>query len=452
MEKKQFVSYNFNILNPLLIIFIGLIFFRDYLGMKIPAIIFLLLYATVALIGDKNEIIAFCICSIPLLNAFQSKYAILLCIIIYSIRFTQNIKIYLTVLPIALLMIWEFIHGFIGGSSFFETLRLFAELIFCCFLICSQTEELDFNKVARAFATTTVLVCLIILLVQLKEHSFRVGLLFRDAFRLGYGINTDRLSVGFNPNVLAFICLMAIECLCMIIYKKQSKVTDIVLITLLCVFALLTMSKKFIICGLIFLVLFVLSGGRGKNTLNILLIIAIVAVSVFFILNYYFPMVVDLIVARFEVDDITTGRIYIFNFYSKELSQNTSMLYFGMGLQGYSDKLSSVYIDASIPHNGFQELIVMWGIPGLLLFSAFLVGLVINARKKNKNIIFINYIPFIIMMIFVQAAQMVSSSVISMLFAVVYLCLVIDLKRNDKLADVKPSSKYGGNHGLFFKS
>jgi O-antigen ligase len=128
------------------------------------------------------------------------------------------------------------------------------------------------------------------------------------------------------------------------------------------------------------------------------------------------------------------------------------MLYFGMGLQGYSDKLSSVYIDASIPHNGFQELIVMWGIPGLLLFSAFLVGLVINARKKNKNIIFINYIPFIIMMIFVQAAQMVSSSVISMLFAVVYLCLVIDLKRNDKLADVKPSSKYGGNHGLFFKS
>lgn len=452
MEKKQFVSYNFNILNPLLIIFIGLIFFRDYLGMKIPAIIFLLLYATVALIGDKNEIIAFCICSIPLLNAFQSKYAILLCIIIYSIRFTQNIKIYLTVLPIALLMIWEFIHGFIGGSSFFETLRLFAELIFCCFLICSQTEELDFNKVARAFATTTVLVCLIILLVQLKEHSFRVGLLFRDAFRLGYGINTDRLSVGFNPNVLAFICLMAIECLCMIIYKKQSKVTDIVLITLLCVFALLTMSKKFIICGLIFLVLFVLSGGRGKNTLNILLIIAIVAVSVFFILNYFFPMVVDLIVARFEVDDITTGRIYIFNFYSKELSQNTSMLYFGMGLQGYSDKLSSVYIDASIPHNGFQELIVMWGIPGLLLFSAFLVGLVINARKKNKNIIFINYIPFIIMMIFVQAAQMVSSSVISMLFAVVYLCLVIDLKRNDKLADVKPSSKYGGNHGLFFKS
>jgi hypothetical protein len=452
LEKKQFVSYNFNILNPLLIIFIGLIFFRDYLGMKIPAIIFLLLYATVALIGDKNEIIAFCICSIPLLNAFQSKYAILLCIIIYSIRFTQNIKIYLTVLPIALLMIWEFIHGFIGGSSFFETLRLFAELIFCCFLICSQTEELDFNKVARAFATTTVLVCLIILLVQLKEHSFRVGLLFRDAFRLGYGINTDRLSVGFNPNVLAFICLMAIECLCMIIYKKQSKVTDIVLITLLCVFALLTMSKKFIICGLIFLVLFVLSGGRGKNTLNILLIIAIVAVSVFFILNYFFPMVVDLIVARFEVDDITTGRIYIFNFYSKELSQNTSMLYFGMGLQGYSDKLSSVYIDASIPHNGFQELIVMWGIPGLLLFSAFLVGLVINARKKNKNIIFINYIPFIIMMIFVQAAQMVSSSVISMLFAVVYLCLVIDLKRNDKLADVKPSSKYGGNHGLFFKS
>ena len=167
--------------------------------MKIPAIIFLLLYATMALIGDKNEIIAFCICSIPLLNAFQSKYAILLCIIIYSIRFTQNIKIYLTVLPIALLMIWEFIHGFIGGSSFFETLRLFAELIFCCFLICSQTEELDFNKVARAFATTTVLVCLIILLVQLKEHSFRVGLLFRDAFRLGYGINTDRLSVGFNP-------------------------------------------------------------------------------------------------------------------------------------------------------------------------------------------------------------------------------------------------------------
>ena len=65
------------------------------------------------------------------------------------------------------------------------------------------------------------------------------------------------------------------------------------------------------------------------------------------------------------------------------------------------------------------------GFRNFLLFGVYRLNLIFNfhnkydmfARKLNKNIKFINYIPFIVYTAFIQAAQMVSSSVIVMLMA-----------------------------------
>ena len=131
--------------------------------------------------------------------------------------------------------------------------------------------------------------------------------------------------------------------------------------------------------------------------------------------------------ARFEYGDLTTGRNDIFAYFHEQLAQDTGLLLFGVGLQDYRYKLLTRYM-SSIPHNGFQELLVMWGIPGLIAFVLFLWLMVRRAKQLNPNIRFINYVPFLVMLANVQVTQMASSSLVCVLIAVVYLCMVTDLR------------------------
>ncbi len=116
------------------------------------------------------------------------------------------------------------------------------------------------------------------------------------------------------------------------------------------------------------------------------------------------------------------------------------LLMFGVGFRGYATKLLTNY-SLSIPHNGFQELLVMWGIPGFIAFIAFLILLVSRARKLNRNMLFVNYIPLFIMLINVQVSQMVSSSVVTILIAFVYMCLVTDMRTSVSNVNIMPNSQ-----------
>ncbi len=409
---------------PSLCILIVLLFLRDFAGMPIPSFLFLGLTVIVAVLAEKTEVIAYCFCCIPTLNAFQTKYALWICIIIYLLRFKPKKFAIAPMAPILFLIIWEVVHGFAGTTSLVQVFRLFTELSFCCFVMALAAEDLDFNRIIRAMSAVAVSVCAIILLGQLKQYHYQVSALFSGTFRLGFGVDETQMSVGFNPNYLSYMCLCCIEGLACIVYKHQQKIVDTVCIIALGIFGLLTMSKKFIVCAVIFIFLFAF--GRKRKIRTLLGIMAILAV-VWFIFQKGFPTAYEALMARFEYGDLTTGRGDIFAYFHEQLSQDTGLLLFGVGLQDYRYKLLTRYM-SSIPHNGFQELLVMWGIPGLIAFVLFLWLMVRRAKRLNPHIRFINYVPFLVMLANVQVTQMASSSLVCVLIAVVYLCMVTDLR------------------------
>lgn len=414
-----------------------LLFLRDFANIAVPSIIFLVIAVLAALFSDKTEVIAFCFCCIPVLNAFQSKYALWICMLIYTMRFVRNPKIHMHFLPVLFLAFWEILHGFVWEFSFIEVIRLFTELLFCCFIGCLSGEDFDFEKTIRAMSFTAVCACFIILLSQLKEYGYNVNLLFSGVFRLGYGTDETKMSVGFNPNYLAYICLSCIMGLACIIYRKKHNLFDAILIAMLSVFGLLTMSKKFVLCSLVFLMIFFFCRkGKIKSLMLTLAIIILVTV----VMKRIFPTAFDSLILRFSEGDISTGRNDIFVYYSEKLLADFGLLLFGVGLQGYETKLLTRYV-LSIPHNGFQELLVMWGIPGFIAFIAFLILLTNRARKLNHNIRFVNYIPLIIMLVNVQVSQMASSSVVTVLIAFVYMCLVTEMKPSVGKADAMPHNQ-----------
>lgn len=416
-----------SVLGPVLTCFLILLLLRDYFFINIPSIIFLVLSFLLSLFANKTELISFCFCCIPMLNAFQSKYALVICMILYIIRFGRRPKITVRIWPVFALLVWEIAHSLVGPFSLIEVFRLFAELLFCCFLMCCSVDEWDYTKVFRSMSLTTVCVCFIILIAQMKVYNYRsINVLFSGVFRFGYGTDVTKMSVGFNPNYLAYICLACIEGLAFNIIRKKHRFIDILLIVLLGFFGLFTMSKKFILCAVIFLVLLFLASDKAKSKIRIFLVSTLLVLSIGLILYYCFPTIYENLISRFNADDLSTGRESIFQFYMNELTSDIKLLLFGVGLQSYEYKLLTTYPGASIPHNGFQELLVMWGVFGLVVFVIFIVNLLIQAKSINKNIKFVNYIPFLVMLANVQVTQMVSSSVTNMIMAFVYLCLTID--------------------------
>ena len=109
---------------PCLVIFLILLFLRDYVGVGVSSFAFLILSLLIACGSDKSEVIAFCLCCIPMLNAFQSKYGLLICMLIYIIRFAQSLRINASVLPILLLIIWELLHHVDSNFSIIEIIKL----------------------------------------------------------------------------------------------------------------------------------------------------------------------------------------------------------------------------------------------------------------------------------------------------------------------------------------
>lgn len=421
---------------PCLGIFMVLLSLRDFIGLEVPAILFLILTFFVAAFAEKTEVVTFCFCCIPVLNAFQSKYALLICMALYLIRFAKITIVPFQLVLIALLAMWEISHGSTGEFSLIEVFRLFTELFFCCFIMSLSPESINFKRIVRSMSVVAVCAYSILLLSQLQQHGFQIASLFSSAFRLGYGVDETKMSIGFNPNYLAYICLCCIEGIVLLIYKKQGKFIDLVCLFALSVFGALTMSKKFFLCVAVLVFLICLNRKRKIKSLLLIGVIAVVGVFVFYKL---FPMAVDTILTRFRVDDILTGRSEIFAFFNQKLSNDMHLLFYGVGLQGYESKLLTRY-NFSIPHNGFQELLVMWGLPGLVMFVAFLFSVIYRAKKLNRKIRFVNYIPFIIMMVNVQVSQMVSSSVVSILLAFVYICLITDMN----IGEIKKRSVFEG--------
>ena len=75
-------------------------------------------------------------------------------------------------------------------------------------------------------------------------------------------------------------------------------------------------------------------------------------------------------------------------------------------------------------HNNIQEILVAWGIPGLIMIAALIAALVIRARSFNRRLTLINCIPLIIILVKSLAGQMISSgyTMLALSFAYLSLC------------------------------
>lgn len=424
-EKKHILFY------LKMLIFLALIFVRNVFDASISEAVLLVVVVGILATSDRNEIITLSVCCVPLSPAIQHKYVILSAIIIYWWKFKEDISLNGSAMPLIYMMGWELFHAFGYQFSFDEYLRNFAEMIFCTFLMVITNRKFNYEMLYRVFAVCALVMMTIVLLNLLESTNYNFEKIFTGSYRFGkQEIDDNSFNVSYNQNALGFICNLTISGLLQLIILKKQKIIDYLFIVTLMFFGFLTMSRSFLICCAFIFVLFAFARGNGVSAvLKGTVIVLAIVVIVYFIMTKYAPFILEKITDRFMEKDITGGRADLMSFYTKHIFSEYKYMFFGLGMQDILYKVNSIYTEfVGVAHNGIQEVLIVWGFPGLVFFVMYVYNIIKRARTAINKQRLANYIPFLLTVLYVQSGQLVRSGVVMMAFAFIYVSLCVNFE------------------------
>ncbi len=410
-----------------------LTFCRYALQINIPRVLFLAIIALMAAQGSQTEIIAVIVCLIPLHESVDFYYSLVICIGIYVLKDYRRIRINLAVLLVLVLIGWELLHCFSPGISLVDMIIPMVPLVVLALIMASDLSELDYPFVVRALAFATVSVCITMFGQVLYWCDFNFVKAVLQLRRLGMVLETankhSAITGGtIQTNSLGIICVLVSAGLLQLRSVKRNNRTDVLLILMLLTFGTLTSSRTFLLCLalMVFLMILGQKGGFRKKLRFFYSMTAIFAV-VLFLIHLFFPQLLEYYIGRFSESDITTGRDVLMMKYHRFITRNPRVLFFGIGLQDYGEKLTEGYrIARNVPHNSIQEVLIAWGLPGLLLCIWLVLALSLVSRKRTPSHSLLNYIPLLILLFKSMAGQLLTSGYSMLALSYAYLSLSQD--------------------------
>lgn len=429
---KQQLQLNKWLFGGSLALLMLLVFANYVFKVRAPEVMFLGLTLVMICSSQRNNIVATLIMCIPLSMVFGTTYTFVAGFLLWILWYREQIHINLSIVPILLMILWELPHCLGEVISIKWLIVEFIPFFFCGLLMWQDSSKLNYGFIVRCFAICTVVMCLTLLGMVLVQSSMNLTLAFANMQRLGVASEEEATGavLQINPNSLGIICVLAITGLLQQITTGRGKPADLPLAVVMLFCGMMTTSKTFLLMVLIMVLLFWLTQeGSIWKKLRFLLLAAVVGVFVLVMLTLIFPVVIENFIFRLTADDFSSGRTVLFNTYNKYLYSHPEVLLFGIGLTNFGDKIVNDYgIAANVPHNGVQEALVAWGIPGLLLFLAFLATMLWYARKAAGKQRLVNYIPLLLLLAKIQLGQMLTSGYTMLAFAYCYLSLAYNFE------------------------
>jgi len=398
---------------------------RDVFGTPVNSYLLVALSAIFFIINDVNLTIAAMVFLIPLYNGVQ--YVIIYSIGIAILTF-KNVKDYsfkpiLLVCAVSILLI-EIFTGFSIHITLdiTEMFRSFIIFILTFVFLPSYKKDLDYTLILKAFVLGTLSMVIIIMWQYLRVYdvydfldlSIRIGDVERH-FHLGTG-----LRVSNDPNMLGIITSTAICTALVLNYRQSASKLYLWFIPFFLLFGLFTQSRTFIFSVVILFVYYVFasflksSAKNAKKAVSSLFIAVVLLVGTFFLVNALLPQYIINLATRFEADDITNGRTLIFQSYNDFLRDNPRYIPFGAGLN-YHKLISGL---PSV-HNGFQQVLVSWGIAGCFIITIVMVTLY-KAASLSSKFELMRLLPLIMYIFPMQSIQWFSSGGIVLLNIIWY--------------------------------
>ena len=418
----------------LLGLLILLIMVRYALQIDIPRVVFLGIIGLIALLGDRDEIVAMCICCIPMHESIDFFYSIVICAAVYVLKYFRSLRVGTSVPLVLLIICWELLHCFRPSFDVVMFLSGVIPFIVLAILMASDAKNLDYPFIIRAFAWTTLGITLVLFTRVLFFADFNIPQALAGLQRLGSDrhSNIENVTVKggqIHPNSLGIIAVLASTGLMQLRSMKMGKKLDLLLMCVMLIFAALSTSRTYLAClAMMILLLIFAEPGGIKKKLRLIAVLCVAIAAAVLAFAVIFPESYAYFIGRFMASDITTGRDSLMVLYHRFIIDNPQVMFFGIGLQDYGNRLVSVYrIAKGVPHNSIQEMIIAWGIPGLLLFGMLIFCMFRSSYYRNRRQSLINWIPLIIILFKSVAGQMITSPYTMLALSYAYLSLCIDM-------------------------
>jgi len=416
-----------------LLFMLGILALRNVFLIAIPVIIMLagtaLFLLLCTLFASNTSILVIVLSCIPFAMGFQYKYALLLCILALIVKNYKNIKLSIPLLLAGAMFVWEILHiPFETNFSVNALLRSFAELfLFAVLTMISFEKSLNMKLLIRLFSLSVVGTCLVMIFILIRNVEGGLQYLFSfssSVFRFGSNpVSKDNYALSFNANQLGFVCILSIIPTLWLIKIKQGKPIDFILCGCSVIFGLLTLSRTFLLClcCVVFWLMFCNKNMSANKIIRNGIIVLAGCVVMLIIIKIFFPSIITYFLRRFTEKDQSNGRIDLFIFYFKHIFSSFIYCVFGIGLVNYSHTLTSIYGSISnVPHNGFEEAWVCWGIIGLALVLGLLYWIY---KRKPKTVRITTKSLFVISMISCMLGQLISSGTDMLALSMCYLLI-----------------------------
>ena len=405
---------------------------RNILSVNIPVSVYLLLSALVAVICSKSEIIAYMCALLPMGGMCQYRLALFIVTGIYLLKIRK--PIIRRIIPLCLMIMWEVYHAPQSQLVLYGLVQEFSELIAISIVLMDSEVDYSDPLPLRVFGYMAVWSSIVNFIVCRKYFGFSLSSLTRLGNLSG---DIPDFQGMLNPNTNSFICLIAVSVFLLLKSFGCEKKSDKLIILLLAAFIVFTQSKAALVCLVAVYFLYYVFDQRRQTTsediiqLFFALILCAVAGAVFL------RDVIKKVISRFLAADISTGRIAIFKFYHDHLCRDPRYLWKGIGLYRYTKQIRALYGDlwqkypgiATMAkgelvykpcHMGFQEIVVAWGVIGLLLMGLLFCMMLKSSRRIRKKT---NYVTMLIILIFSSQGEFISSGSILLALFISLLCL-----------------------------
>ena len=295
--------------------------------------------------------------------------ALLLVYGIYAVTGSRQIRI-VHLIPALLLVVLTLITKTAYGYEIDNTYILF---VITLMLVPFLTRELDGGY---DFSWLTVCFALGICLAAITARYLTVLPTISRYIDVNTSLGMIRRS-GYNgdPNFYSAHITAALSGLLILMlsnHKRNKVFFSLVLICMLLYCGLMSVSKSFLLISACLLLLWLaaLLFQRGRVSVKVTMIVALIIAGLFFLSSTVFTDMLDTLFSRFGRDsnlsDLTTGRTDVWTHYIRSMLEDGRLLLFG---QGYSD----VILGEKPTHNTLLEGIFQFGLIGFVLMVTWMV-------------------------------------------------------------------------------
>jgi len=418
----------------LCVAFCGLYFLRDILDLPISYYLIYALAMFIVLTVSRGEVIAFVISMAAFTGAgFDGIFCTMLlgCVLLRFYNCLQTVKLYS--IALICMCVFELIHFLVTDKTGFGAIQTYVMALLILFVIQQCPNEIiDKKLVVNSFIAFSLFFVLMTL-VQMIQAVGSLKALLESGYRVEeYTELRDTARMMANQNYITSLCSLNL-CLCILMLtKKMPKIPYIVFFALFMLSGFLTVSKMFLVILIAFAAYLVVISMKKSLTRGITTIL-LIAFVVFVVMQLLGDNLIEIIRHRFETEELTSGRIRIVEDMLAYMKEHPAMYFVGTGI------IPVHYISDKAVHSSFFEILGGWGVLGLILVVAYIVGLVKDARyhvsNENREITGYNYLPLLVYLSYSLIGMLFSSA-----FAVIKLMVCIyalQLKGRDEEDDVQ---------------